>query len=93
MCTVFHRNIKICVRNAQNKYCPVKFFITVDICLILTPKTVVKAAILEFWWATWIDNRYFLTLYSTYANDYLYQFWCFYHKVNDRLFFHQLTAL
>ena len=29
---------------------------------------------------SWIDNGYFLTLYSTYANDHLYQFWCFYHK-------------
>ena len=42
------------------------------------------AAILDFWRPSWIDNGYFLTLYSTYANDYLYQFWCFYHKVDDR---------
>ena len=41
------------------------------------------AAIFDFWRQSWIDNVYFLTQYSTYANDCLYQFWCFYHKVND----------
>ena len=42
------------------------------------------AAILDFWQPSWIDNGYFLTLYSTYAHDHLYQFWCFYQKVNDQ---------
>ena len=43
------------------------------------------AAILDFWRPSWIDNGYFLTLYSIHGNIYLYQFWCFYHKVNDQL--------
>ena len=53
------------------------------------------AAILDFWRPSWIDNGDFLTLYSTDANDHLYKFWCFYHKVNDRdgLFLHQLITL
>ena len=42
------------------------------------------AAILNFWRPSEVDNGYFLTMYSSYANDHLYQFWCFCHEVNDR---------
>ena len=42
------------------------------------------AVILDFRLPSWITNGYFLTLYSIHGNDHLYQFWCFYHKVNDR---------
>ena len=45
------------------------------------------AAILDFGRPSWIDNGYFLTMDSTYTNDHLDQFWCFYHKVNDRQVF------
>ena len=37
-----------------------------------------------FWRQSWIDNGYLISLYSIYANNHLYQFWYFYHKVNDR---------
>ena len=42
------------------------------------------AAILDFWRASWIDNGYFLILYSIQGNDHLNIFWCFYNKVNER---------
>ena len=45
------------------------------------------ATILDFWWPSWIDNGYFLTLYSIHLNDHSYQLWCFYTKVYDRHFF------
>ena len=42
------------------------------------------AAILDLWRPYWIDNEYLINLYSIYGNNHLYQFWYFYHKVNDR---------
>ena len=36
------------------------------------------AAILDFWRPSWIDNGYFIILYSIHGNDHLYQFWYFY---------------
>ena len=42
------------------------------------------AAILDFWRPSWIDNGYLISLYSIYGNNHLYQFWYFYHKLNDK---------
>ena len=39
---------------------------------------------LGFLAASWIYNGYLISLYSIYGNNHLYQFWYFYHKVNDR---------
>ena len=42
------------------------------------------AAILDFWRPSWNDNGYLISPYFIYGNNHLYQFWYFYHKVNDR---------
>jgi len=41
-------------------------------------------AMLDFWQPSWIDKGYLISLYSIYGNNHFYQFWYFYHKVNDR---------
>ena len=50
----------------------------------MTKKLNFVAAILDFWRASWIDIGNLISLYSIYGYNHLYQFWCFYHKVNDR---------
>ena len=47
-------------------------------------KMKIVASILDFWRPSWIDNEYFVTLYSIYGTDNFYQFSCCYRKVNDR---------
>ena len=38
----------------------------------------IVAGILDFWRPSWIDNGEFLTIYSIYDNDHLYQFFFYY---------------
>ena len=92
-----HNSLKICsidqIFFLQVQDIPIKIFCSLSLSLSKNherkcQKRNFMAAILDFWRPSWIDNGYFLTLYSICYSDHLCQFWCFYHKVNEwRVFF------